>query len=234
LYIARDQAGFDIGSLRQGDILEGVPFPQLDLQTLHLLGKIVPETNYNSQPKINAATQDLRKDPEWLYNTQPSINLITQEFRNDKEWLTAVLPVRFGLSIILSNCCDLEPRNGRISAPVLTLARLHRIPETFKKNAENYESLKANKDPRENDPGYIDYFYLEPHESLGGVDWRVHFNQVSTVPTDAVLLLRKKILQLDDRTRMKFKIKLGEAAGLENPWQEPTPAENGAAQQAEN
>ena len=48
--------------------------------------------------------------------------------------------------------------------------------------------------------------------------------------TDIALLLRKKILQLDDRTRMKFKIKLGFTlmranedelqAGLENPWQE--------------
>jgi len=43
--------------------------------------------------------------------------------------------------------------------------------------------------------------------------------------------VRKKIIQLDDRTRVKFKIKLAfilgrtnddeEAAGLENPWQEP-------------
>jgi hypothetical protein len=216
LYIARDQAGFDFGSLRQGDILEGVPFPQLDLQMLQLLGKIPPESNYNTQPTINPATQELRQD---------------------REWLTAVLPIRFGFSIVLSNCCDLELRNGRIPAPVLTLARLHQIPEGFKNNLDSFNSLRSNKDPRdENDPGYIDYFYLEPHESLYGADWRVHFNQVSTLPTAALtLLLRKKILQLDDRTRMKFKIKLGytyfranteeEAAGLENPWQEPPQTE---------
>ena len=212
MYIARDQSGFDYGSLRQGDILEGVPFPQLDLQMLHLLGKIPPDTNYNSQPNINPVTQELRRD---------------------REWLTAVLPIRFGLSIVLSNCCDLALRNGKIPAPVFTLARLHLIPDSFRNNADSFNSLRANKDPRdENDPGYIDYFYLEPHEQLNGVDWRVHFNQVSTLPTtDLTLLLGKKILQLDDRTRMKFKIKLGytyfrandeeEAAGLENPWQEP-------------
>jgi hypothetical protein len=52
-------------------------------------------------------------------------------------------------------------------------------------------------------------------------------------PTIANFLLRKKILQLDDRARMKFKIKLGftlmrvnddeRRAGLENPWQEQSP-----------
>jgi hypothetical protein len=60
----------------------------------------------------------------------------------------------------------------------------------------------------------------------------VHYNQVTTLPTATVanVLLRKKLLQLDDRTRMKFKIKLGftlmrvnddeRRLGLENPWQE--------------
>jgi hypothetical protein len=211
LFIARDQPGFEFGSLRQGDILEGVPFPQLDLQTLELFGNINPDTDYNSRPSINA---------------------VTKELRNDAEWLNAALPIRFGFSIVLSNCCDLVARNGRIPAPVFTLARLHQIPGTFRSNADSFNSLRANKDPRDhNDPGYIDYFYLEPHERLNGVDWRVHFNQVSTLPTAPLpLLLRKKILQLDDRTRVKFKIKLGhtyfrfnaeeETAGLENPWQE--------------
>jgi hypothetical protein len=92
---------------------------------------------------------------------------------------------------------------------------------------------KSNKDPRDpNDPGYIDFFYLEQHDLLQGRDWRVHYNQITTLPTTTIptFLLRKKILQLDDRTRMKFKIKLGftlmrvndeeRRLGLENPWQE--------------
>jgi len=77
---------------------------------------------------------------------------------------------------------------------------------------------------------------LEPHALLQEFDWRVHFNQVVSLPTtDIALLLRKKILELDDRTRMKFKIKLGFTlmrtnddelqTGLENPWQEQRQAE---------
>lgn len=216
MYIARGQEGFEFGNLRQGDILEGVPFPHLDLETIQLLGEIPPDTDFNFQPGISLATRELRK--------------------GSSDWIIAQIPIKFGFSIVLSNCCDLELRKDKIPAPVFTLARLHPIPESFKKNAESYDSLKANKDPRDdNDPGYIDFFYLEPHEQLNNLDWRVHFNQVSTLPTDPLtLLLRKKILQLDDRTRMKFKIKLGytlfrtnaeeEAAGLENPWQEPQDA----------
>jgi hypothetical protein len=51
----------------------------------------------------------------------------------------------------------LEPRDGNISAPVFTLARLHPIPENLRNSPNLFNSLKANKDPRDpNDPGYID------------------------------------------------------------------------------
>ena len=93
------------------------------------------------------------------------------------------------------------------------------------------------KDPRDQqDAGYISYFYLEGHELLQNQDWIVQFDQVVAIPaTDVDLLLRKKIIQLDDRTRVRFKIKLGVtflrindeeiAAGLENPWQGPFPTQ---------
>lgn len=217
MYIVRGTEGFDIASLRQGDILEGVPFALLDHKTIQLLGTIVLDQDFSTIPNISAATHRQREDPEWL---------------------SAVIPIRFGFCIVLSNCCDLEPREGKISAPVFNLARLHPVPDSIRNNAALFDSLRANKDPRDpNDPGYIDFFYLEPHELLQNRDWRVHYNQVTTLPTRNIstLLLRKKILQLDDRTRMKFKIKLGftlmranedeRRAGIENPWQEPRPPE---------
>jgi len=75
----------------------------------------------------------------------------------------------------------------------------------------------------------MDFFYLEAHELLQQQDWRVHFNQIVCLPADDVpFLLGKKVLQLDDRTRAKFKIKLGTkfmrlteeelGAGLNEPW----------------
>jgi hypothetical protein len=215
LYIVRGQAGFDVAALRQGDILEGVPFPLMDHRTIQLLGTIHLDRDFNALPSISPKAH---------------------KEREDSEWLTAVVSVRFGRCVVLSNCCDLEPREGKIAAPVFTLARLHPIPENLRNDANLFASLRANKDPRDpNDPGYIDFFYLEPHELLQGKDWRVHYNQVTTLPTATIptFLLRKKLLQLDDRTRMKFKIKLGftlmrvnddeRRAGLENPWQEQQP-----------
>ncbi len=212
MYIARGSEGFDIAALRQGDILEGIPFPLMDHGKIQILGAI-------------AQDQD--------FKTLPDISPRTHQHRDDREWTTAVAPVRFGFCAVLSNCCDLEPRNGKVQTHAVILARLRPIPADIKNNPGLFNSLRANKDPRDrNDPGYIEYFSLEPHQLLQEFDWRVHFNQVVSLPTtDIALLLRKKILQLDDRTRMKFKIKLGFTlmranddelqAGLENPWQEP-------------
>jgi hypothetical protein len=216
LYITRGEEQFDVASLRQGDILEGVPFPLMDYASLQLLGGIPTEPDYNELPPL-----------------QPKLH----QHREDAGWTTATVPVRFGFCTVLSNCCDLEPRNGKILAHTIVLARLRPIPDAIRNNPENFNSLVANKDPRDRtNAGYLDYFYMEPHELLAQQDWRVQFNLVVCIPTSGNidLMLRKKILQLDDRTRMKFKIKLGFTymrpnddelgAGLENPW-EPAPQE---------
>lgn len=212
MYVARGSDGFDVASLRQGDILEGVPFPLLESANIQILGDISSNHDFSSLPILS-----------------PRLH----RHREDHEWTTGVAPLRFGFCAVLTNCCDLEPRNGKVQTHAVVLARLRPIPPDIRRNQELFGSLSANKDPRDpTSPGYIDYFYLESHEQLQGQDWRVQFNQVVCLPiSDITLLLRKKILQLDDRTRVKFKIKLGFtymrlndgelAAGLENPWQEP-------------
>ncbi len=211
MYIIRGADSFDVANLRQGDILEGVPFPLMDASKIQVLGSI-------------AQDQD--------FQTLPTIAPKTHQHREDRDWVSAVVPIKFGYCAVLSNCCDLEPRNGKIPGHAITLARLRPIPADIRNNPDLFENLRANKDPRDrNNAGYIEWFYLEPHALLQNQDWRVHYSQVVTLPTtDITLFLRKKVLQLDDRTRMKFKIKLGFtsmraneeelAAGLENPWQE--------------
>ena len=181
---------------------------------------------------------------DYDFATLPDISPKTHEHRADREWLTIQVPARFCLCAVLSNCCDLEPRNGRVPAQVVSLARLRPISPDIRRDAERFGSLRANKDPRDQeDAGYIGYFYLEPHALLQNQDWIVQFEQVVGIPsTDIALLLRKKILQLDDRTRVKFKIKLGVtflrinneeiAAGLENPWQEVEAAQQAQRAQA--
>jgi len=216
LYLLRGTEGFEIASLRQGDILTGIPFPLVAQSKMHVLGAVAEEYDYSALPVLVPKTH---------------------EHRTDMEWVTLQVPARFCLCSVLSNCCDLELRNGRISAQMVTLARLRPISRDIRNDPERLGSLQANKDPRDQqDAGYIGYFYLEAHELLQNQDWVVQFDQVVAIPaTDIGLLLRKKVIQLDDRTRVKFKIKLGVtflrinneeiAAGLENPWQDhPQPA----------
>jgi hypothetical protein len=211
VYILRGDDAFDGVSLRQGDILAGIPFPLMDSTRMRLLGTVAPVYNYAALPQISVTTHEYRADPDWV---------------------TIQVPVRFCSCAVLSNCCDLEARNGgRPQAVGVNLARLRPISGDIRNDAARFQSLRANKDPRTDDPGYIDYYYLEAHELLGNQDWRVHYSQVVTIPiTEINLLLQKKIIQLDDRTRMKFKIKLAFTlgrsneeeiqAGLENPWAE--------------
>lgn len=212
MYIIRGEEGFDATSLRQGDVIAGVPFPLLEHGKINVLGGVAQEYDYAAAPPISPKTHSHRNDPGWV---------------------TIQVPAKFGPCIITSNCCDLEPRGGRVQAHTVTLARLRPIPDDIRNDPERFSSLVANRDPRdEENPGYIDFFYLQPHALIEGRDWNVHYSQVVTLPTtDIDLLLRKKILQLDDRTRVKFKLKLAftigrinadeVGAGLREPWAEP-------------
>lgn len=222
MYLTRESEGFDDKSLRQGDILAGIPFPLLEQKSMAVMGSLHTEYDYAVQPPIYPKTH---------------------VHRFDKEWVTVQVPVRFCLCSVLSNCCDLEPREGQIQARMICLARLRPISNDIKKDPVRLASLKGNKDPRDQeDHGYIDYFYLPEHALLQNQDWNVEYAQMVSIPaSDINLLLAKKVLQIDDRTRVKFKIKLAftlgrtngeeEAAGLENPWQEPEPAQPPAVTQ---
>jgi hypothetical protein len=171
---------------------------------------------------------------EFAYTAIPPISALEiAPHRGEAGWVTIQVPAKFCYCSVISNCCDLEPRGGRVRTHAFSLARLRTISDDLRRDADRFNSLAANKDPRDpKAPGYIDYFYMEPHPLLEAHDWSVHFNQIVTLPTsDIELLLQRKILQLDDRTRMKFKIKLAFtigrpnqeelAAGLENPWHGP-------------
>jgi hypothetical protein len=209
LYIERGTEGFDLAVLRQGDILSGIPFPLLDQKEMGVLGKI-------------DGTED--------FLVVPTLKTGLIEHRGDKEWTSVIVPVRFGFCAVVSNCCDLEPHGGKIPGHAILLARLQPIPIDIRKSQPNFDSLSANKDPRnKDDAGYMDFFYLENHTALLNQDWRIHLNQIVCLPTtDVTALVGKKILQLDDRTRAKYKIKLGTkfmrltqeelAAGLNEPW----------------
>ncbi len=113
--------------------------------------------------------------------------------------------------------------------PTLAVARLIPIPLQLAADAQRLASLRENKDPRNPDPGYLNFFYLSRHERLDDREWVVDFNQLACIPcSEYPAIMLKKILQMEDRWRVKFKIKLAISltrltkeerdAGLENPW----------------
>ena len=198
----------DMSCLRQGDILDGVPFPRLSSADTSILGRM-----------SSAACQTL-----------PNLSPLTSTHRDDSQWLVAQLPVRLSFCAVISQCCDLEPRNSQLQMPAFALARLIPIPKQIATDPQRLASLKSNKDPRVgSDPGYINLFYLEPSPALNGKEWVVDFNQTICIPgKEFPAVLQNKKLQMEDEWRVKFKIKLAmslarltsdeRAAGLDNPW----------------
>jgi hypothetical protein len=199
----------DTTCLRQGDILEGIPFPRLAAGEMSILGIISHET---PQPHV------------------PCLTAATMTHRDDSSWISAQVPVRLSYCAIISQCCDLEARNGRMVIPTFALARLISIPQSIISDAQRLASLRSNKDPRVgSDPGFINFFHVPSHSRLDGREWIVDYNQIVSVPgREFPAILSKKILQMENDWRVKFKVKLAtclarlteeeRSAGLENPW----------------
>ena len=57
-------------------------------------------------------------------------------------------------------------------------------------------------------------FYIPAHPNLDGREWVVDYNQLFPIPsTEFPAILAKKILQMEDAWRAKFKIKLAASLG---------------------
>lgn len=180
-------ADMQLDCLRQGDILQGIPFPLLDATKLSILGQI-------------------RADGS---NPSPVLVPTTHVHRSDAGYYWAQLPVKLAFAVVISNCCEVEPRHGKLLQPAFMVARLIPIKESIRRDADKLSSLRANKDPRSDAPGYIDYFYVESHPKLDGKDWMVDYSQVVSIPNSEFPgILTKKMVQMTIRSRVKFKIKL--------------------------
>ena len=202
-----DLTGMDRGCLRQGDILSHVPFLILDSDNLRIIGKA-----------DLGATQTL-----------PPISPVLNPHRGDPNYFTAQVQMRLSYGTVISQCCELEPRHGKLIGASFSVARLVPIKETILMDADKLASLRSNPDPRLGVRSFLDYFHIESNPRIEAKEWMVDFSQVVSLPkTEFPSVLARKILQFDDQTRAKFKIKLAAyygrltteelEAGLDDPW----------------
>jgi hypothetical protein len=205
-------AVMDMKSLRQGDILQGIAYPR------------VPLFDFKSMPVLG-------KIDGGIDQPAPQLSVLSHDHRGDPHWFTSLIPMRLSFCCVISHCCDLEPSERvKLKVPTFSLARLIPIPDGALRNQEKLTSLRANGDPRNTAvPTYIDFFHVPAHERLDGREWVIDFHQVLSLPAGAFpVVLERKILQIEDRYRAQFKIKLAyslgrltkeeEKAGLQNPW----------------
>lgn len=199
-------AAMDKACLRQGDILKNILYPLLIRSDIRVLG------SYSlSEPPNSNVTFQLE---EVTYRQSPALRCLAS--------------ARITFAAVISQCCDIEPRNGKIVQASIALARLVPVPPSPAKDAAKFASLSANKYPlNPDDPGYFNYFYITSNELLDGKDWVVDYNQVLSIPAaEFPAIMQHKVLQMDADTRIKFKIKLAasfarltqEEEALDHPW----------------
>ena len=175
----------DIKVLRQGDIITNVLFPLLRISDLTLLGKQI-------------ASEPISLDG---FKLSGSID--------NKKYVSGMIKLQVTSAIIISQCCDVQLNNGKLEVPNFVLAPLDPVKSYpgFKDNA-HLEDLKKNELDR-----FTNLFYLDPAPPISEQSV-VNFNRTFCLQKeDYEIVLSRKVLQMTDESRVKFKLKLANHFG---------------------
>lgn len=197
----------DMTTLRQGDVIADVLFPLARMdRAIAFLGTYSPAIGH----------------------FEP-----TTETMGRSQYQSAQLPVTVTLCAVFSQDCDVDSRQEH-PPPAFLLCRVMEVPESLRRSA-GYLNLQGNVDPYGEARPYFQLFYLGPIVGRDGV-FMADYAQVMTVAwSDYRHVLKKKILELDNVERAKFRVKAGAhigrpadeeiEAGIANPWhpEEPRP-----------
>lgn len=192
-------------SLRQGDVVTSVFFPLTRPDSLRYLA------TYGS----GSGTQ-IKLEP-----------LVEKPPGSRKEYVQSLSHGVVAHGAVISQCCDLDKNHPK---PSFSLCRL--IP--FERGRyKNVDSLVGNIDPWGPENPHFQFFYYGRIDGLDG-EYLADFGLLTSLGwSDYDLILRKKVHQLDNLNRNKFRVKVGAffgrppdedvQAGLANPY-EPIPA----------
>ena len=177
--------------LRQGDIIQGLFYPEIFCSKISLIGK--PCDDFTRQIIIDS-------------EENISSNLIATEEKCKRGLLgfTAQINVYHGFFIIISQCCDIAKRSdGYPKSQALVAAPLLEVSGDIKKDEDKLIKLKAN-----NSLSYTDSFFILQNQPLRQ-EYIVNFSQIISFPKKEYhFLLKNKILQMSDEARVSFKKKL--------------------------
>jgi hypothetical protein len=123
-----NSADLEKNCLRQGDIIEAIPFPIMDVDVA-ILGKIDADSG--------------------IQVPHPRIVTIPREHRAQQDCLTMQVKTRLAPGAVISHCCELELRNGKCLLPMIALARILPVKTSIINHAQKLASLRGNKDPRD-------------------------------------------------------------------------------------
>lgn len=191
--------------MRQGDIVANVFFPLTRPDTLKYLSLY----NSGTDSKIAVAP------------------VMEPAFGSAKVYAQSVVHGVVAHGAVLSQCCDVDRKHPKAS---FSLCRLIQFD---KGRFKSPEALTANIDPWGPDRPHFQFFYLGAINGLEG-EYLADFALLTSFGwKDYDLLLSKKVHQLDDLNRNKFRVKVGaffgrppdedRLAGLANPYQPTAP-----------
>jgi hypothetical protein len=196
----------DPTTLRQGDIIRDVVFP---------LARIGSSTVFLGTHKEGAAES-------------PTLAGITEQIGRS-HYLVGQIHTVPSLCSVLSQCCDVDS-NQDPPPPSFVLCRVLPVPEGLRRS-KYFETAKANVDPYGTDRPHYRLFYLG---SLAGLpdEYLADYGLCMTVAwRDYNHILKRKMLEMDDITRSKFRVKAGAyfgrptpeelQAGIVDPWHIP-------------
>jgi hypothetical protein len=193
-------------SLRQGDIIANVFFP------LPRPGLLKYLAIYSS-----GSGTDIRVEP-----------FVETPLGSKKRYVQAISYGVVSHGAVISQCCDLDKRHPKTS---FSLCRLIPFEQA---RYRNVQALINNIDPWGPENAHFQFFYFGPIDGLEG-EHLADFGLLSSFGwPDYDLILNKKVHQLDDLNRNKFRVKVGAffgrptdedfTAGLGNPYGPVAPA----------
>lgn len=191
-------------SLRQGDIIANVFFPLTRPALIRYLA------TYGSGSDVNIRLEPLIEIPSG----------------SRRHYAQAISHGVVAHGAVVSQCCDLDRRHPRTSFSLCRLIPLDRS------RYRNVEALVNNIDPWGTENPHFQFFYFGRIDGLEG-EYLADFALLTSFGwADYELMLGKKVHQLENVNRNKFRVKLGAffgrpteedmQAGLSDPY-EPEP-----------